>query len=110
MATEQVQLGYSAKNIALSSKWNYRHQLLKKTTSFLRNVFVRATLLLKKCKPTQKETYGFKSSWEPNRLPKLKVFENSTLDLVENIEFHENTHPPGGFQKKLSQRKFKILT
>ena len=77
MATEQVQLGYSAKNIALSSKWNYRQNLLKKTKVFLRNVTIKTTIFLQKKKPTQKETFGFKSSWQPKRLPALRDFENS---------------------------------
>ena len=101
MAAEKVQLGYSAKNIPLSSKWSYRQALINKTKLFLRNCTVRATFFLKKSKPNTKDTFGFKSSWEPGRLPELKEFENSLLDLVQNVEFHGPQNHGSQFQRNL---------
>ena len=62
---------------------------------------IRATLFLAKTTPEEKETYGFKSSWEPDRLPELKEFEESILDLIQNVEFKANTNKIGKFQEKL---------
>ena len=49
-----------------------------------------ATFFLKKTKPNFKETFGFKSSLDPKRLPELKPFEDKMLDLVQNIQFKDN--------------------
>ena len=101
MATEQVQLGYSPKNIPISNKWNYRQSLVTKTKSFLRAVTWKATFFLKKATPNNKETFGFKSSLDPKRLPELKEFENKILDLIQNIEFKDTNHHVNDFQSKL---------
>ena len=103
MVTEQVQLGYSPKNIPLSNECEYRQCLIKKTKSFLKAVTWAATFFLKKSKPSFKETYGFKSSFEPKRLPELRKFEDKMLDLVQNIKFREKQHHISEFQKKLNE-------
>ena len=103
MATEQVQLGYSAKNIPLSNKWNYRQCLIKKTKAFLRNMNWAAIFFLNKSKSKSKETYGFKSTSEPQRLPQMKEFEEKMLDMVVNVEFREPKNSQDDFQRKLKR-------
>ena len=62
-----------------------------------------ATFFLETSKPGFKETYGFKSSFEPKRLPELRDFEDKMLDLVKNIKFRETQHHISEFQKKLNE-------
>ena len=61
---------------------------------------IKATLFLKQIKPSEKETYGLKSKWEPDRLPELREFENSILDMVQNIEFKNTSKTQVNFKEK----------
>ena len=62
---------------------------------------VKATLFLGKIKPGEKETFGLKSPWEPDRLPEMKRFEDSMLDMITNIQFKNSEKEVGRFQRKL---------
>ena len=49
---------------------------------------------------TTKETYGFKSKRSPPHMKELDVFEDSMLDMIQNIQFKTNHHP-NNRQRKL---------
>ena len=51
----------------------------------------RAKTFLGKSKPSEKEYFGFKTQNEPDRLPELREFEDKMLDLVQNIQFKNNS-------------------
>ena len=89
MPGQQINLGYSVKNIPISNQKEFRQNLLVKTKTFLRNMSFRAKAFLDQAKPSEKETYGFKTPKEPPRIPELREFEDRMLDLVQNIQFHQ---------------------
>ena len=62
-----------------------------------------AIFFLKKSKPKGKETFGFKSTLEPQRIPEMKEFENKMLDMVENVEFRDTKHHISEFQRKIGK-------
>ena len=104
MAADQVQLGYSPKNIPMSSRKDFRINLIKKTKTFLRAMTYRATFFLSdKNSQNSKENYGFRTTKEPARLPELREFEDSLLDMIENIEFKEPSKNTGQFQSQLNK-------
>ena len=102
MAGQQVNFGYSVKNIPISNQREYKQNLIVKTRKFLRNMNFRAKAFLGKLKPSEKEYYGFKTTKEPSRIPEMREFEDKMLDLVQNVEFHQNLHHKISFQQKLN--------
>ena len=69
---------------------------------------VRATIFLGKSKQNSKETFGLKSSWEPERLPQLREFEDAILDIIQNVIFKNQSKCGGKFQKKLKEDLKKV--
>ena len=74
----------------------------------MRNIRWRSFFFLNpKATTENKETYGFKSTKPPPFVPELREFEDSMLNLVQNVEFKRFTcNTP--FQKKLSEDVQKI--
>ena len=70
----------------------------------------RATLFISKAKPNEKETFGLKSSWEPERIPELKKFEDSMLNLIQNIQFKNTSRKMSKFQRKIKSDIKKVKT
>ena len=108
MAGEQVKLGYSQKNIPVSSRMEFRQTLIQRTKAFLRSMTIKATLFLNNVIPEAKETFGLKSPWEPDRLPEMREFEESMLDMIQNVKFKNQSKSSGPFQKNLQQDINKI--
>ena len=100
MAIEQIQLGYSSKNIPTSNKWEYTKSG-QENQKFLRNMTWSATFFLSKAQPNRKETFGFKTTMEPKRLPEMRQFEDKMLDLVQNVQFRDKNHKNSEFQQKI---------
>ena len=71
---------------------------------------IKATLFLTQTKPKEKETFGLKSSWEPERVPEMKKFEDSILNLVQNVEFKNPSRDASKYQKKMKSdiKKVKV--
>lgn len=85
---EQVNLGYSTKNIPIPSRGDYIRRLIEKTEKFLRSLRWRCFFYLNPdVRQSKKECYGFKSTKSPPQIPELKEFEDGMLDLVRNIRF-----------------------
>ena len=100
MDVNQVNLGYSEKNIPLPSKKEY----IMRLTHSMREVISRLRWRVdKKNNPekykSNKETFGFKSSRAAPFQPQLKEFEDKLQDIVKNIEFRNTTN---AFQNKLN--------
>ncbi len=91
---EQVNFGYSTKNIPAPTQRTYLKSLIAKTEKFLRAVRWRTFFYLNPEKtPKQKETFGFKSTKSPPPVPELKDFEDGMLNLVQNIKFKRQSKP-----------------
>ena len=65
----------------------------------------KATFFLKKLKSSDKENFGFKSSFDPKRLPEMREFEEKMLDMVQNVEFKNTNQSSSKFQKDLKGYK-----
>lgn len=98
---DQVNLGYSTKNIPIPSKKDYLIRFISSTENLIRCTRWRSFFFLNPdIKQETKETFGFKSTRSPPKIPELDEFEEEMLNLVENIEFRSTTNT---FQKKLSK-------
>ena len=103
---EQVNLGYSTKNIPLPSKKDYLQRLISSTEKFIRSIRWRTYFYLNPAKKTsKKETYGFTTTRTPPKCRELNEFEDGLLNLVQNIEFK---HVETKFQKQMSKDAEKI--
>lgn len=103
---EQINLGYSTKNIPLPSEKDYLKCMISKVETFLRNIRWRTFFFLNPETTTEhKETYGFKSTKPEPFVPELKEFEDGMLELVQNVQFKKTSNQ---FQKKLSEDVQKI--
>ena len=65
-----------------------------------------ASFFLRKAQPSKKETFGFKFSMEPKRLPEMRQFEDKMLDLVQNVQTKTVN-----FNEKLKKilKKFRVI-
>ena len=62
---------------------------IQKTEQFLQRMHWKAYYFLNPTESSAKETYGFKSRNSPPRISELIPFEDSMLDLIQNIEFKD---------------------
>ena len=90
MTYEQFSLDYSMKNIPICSKNEYEMQLIDKTKSFLRRMRIKAYFFEKSRENEddeeeeeykKKETYGFKSSFNPAASKHLMAFEKDMIKV-----------------------------
>ena len=85
------------KNIPLSNKGEYGMQLLHKTREFLRRMRIKAYFYEKYIngendeEHQRKETYGFKSKFNPPPSSHLAEFEKKMVSLVNNLKFRKWT-------------------
>ena len=101
---------YSTKNIPLASKGAFRQRLIEKTESLIQRMRWKAFFFLNTNtdETTTKETYGFKSKRSPPHMKELDEFEDSMLDMIQNIQFKTNHHP-NNLQRKLGNDVKEIL-
>jgi hypothetical protein len=98
---DQVNLGYSTKNIPIPTKKEYLKSLTNSAEKLIKSVRWRTLFYLNpKWKTEQKETFGFPTSKSPPRIPELNEFEDGLLHLIQNVSFRNTTN---AFQQKLAQ-------
>ena len=108
---EKLEIDYSMKNIPLSDQDEYKLQLLHKTREFLRRVRIKAYFFEKyeneenEEMEKKKETYGFKSHFNPPASKCLLEFERLMIDMVKNVKFRRYSN---SFQDKMKQDIKKI--
>ena len=97
---EQINFGYSMKNIPLSNANSYKKKYIEKLESFFKRM--RWALIHHKNKrcSKQKETYGFNTPKCPEQGDELKDFEHDNYELLRNIEFRNKQSE---FQKRLAK-------
>ncbi len=103
---DQVNFGYSTKNIPIPNKKDYLQQLIKSAEKFIRTARWRSHFFLKPTtSKTDKETYGFNSTKTPPNIPLLKEFEDGILNIVQTVRFRKVSDK---FQKQLTKDTNKI--
>ncbi|XP_046864300.1 uncharacterized protein LOC124458300 [Xenia sp. Carnegie-2017] len=103
---EPTHLGYSTKNIPIAQPDVYLRCLIEKTQNFLQRMRWKAYHFFNpNIAPTQKETFGFKTTKSPPPINELRDFEERMLSLVQNTNFQHSTST---FQNNLRQDMNKI--
>ena len=98
---EQVNFGYSLKNIPIPENRVYLQMLINSAEKVTRSIRWRDFHFLNPKTPgPKKETYGFNSTKPAPIVPEMKEFEKEMLDLVMSVEFNKKTNP---FQEKLKK-------
>jgi hypothetical protein len=103
---DQVNLGYSTKNIPIPNQKEYFQRLITSAEKFIRSVRWRTFFYLNPPnKHDTKETYGFNSTRSPPNIPEIKQLEDGMLSLIQNVKFKKVDR---NFQKQLSKDTKKI--
>ena len=98
---EQVNFGYSAKNIPVPHDDMYLQILTTKWRKFTQNARKKAYHFLKKnATKSKKETFGFKSTDPASEIPLLKPFEEAFTEVIKNVKFGRKLNH---FQRQLKQ-------
>ena len=88
---ERVNFDYSMKNIPLPNHSEYTKRLIEKTESVIKRMRWRAFFFLNPDKRSKEiETYGFNSRKTPPQLEQMTQFEDSLLQMIDNIQFRDN--------------------
>ena len=96
---EQVNFGYTMKNIPIASSKEYIIQLTHSTREFVNNLRWRVLFHLNPSKnQDKKQTFGLKSTNRCEPVQELKEFEDKLFDMVKNVEFKNVSN---SFQNKL---------
>ena len=107
---EQVNLGYSTKNIPTLRKKDYKLQLIDSVEKFMKNLRWKVFFFLNPSeKPANKQTFGFPTTKPAPSSAELKDLENQMYELIKNIKFRDN-HNNNHFQKELKNDMKKIET
>ena len=109
---EQINLGYSLKDIPLTDDKTYVQKVIAKWDITDKAMKWKVCRVFGKTKWGKKETYGFPTC-APAPIPKpdcpaskpLKEFQKGMRDLIKNIEFNKNTNE---HQEKLKKDVAKI--
>ena len=104
---DQVDFGYSLKNIPIPEKKVYLEMLIDSSEKVLRTMRWKAYHFFNpsQTKSKAKETYGFNSTKPSPNLPELKDFQDGLLKIIENIKFNKNTNE---FQNTLKKDSMDI--
>ena len=87
---EPVNLGYSNKNIPIAPPKKYLKFLADKTEIFLRRVRWKAYHFLNPCQPTNKQTFGFKTTKSRPVVKELEGFEGKMFSMIQNVRFKKH--------------------
>ena len=104
---EPIHLPYSLKNIPIPSRFNYQKQLVSKVEHFTRRLRIKMHFILNP--PTsqeRKETFGFKSNFNPPQMKELKAFEDDLFNIINNIRYKPINN---SFQRTLKEDRERIL-
>ena len=89
---EQVNFGYSLKNIPIPSNQEYLLELVSSVEIFISNLRWRSFHFLNPSNKESRETFGLKTSNPAPYVKELKEFENSMHGLVKNVKFRRTTN------------------
>ena len=98
---DQVNFGYSTKNIPIPSEKDFTIELIKSVEKFVKNLKWRAFHYLNPVNNRQrKETYGFNTTSPPPKVDELNELKDMLYDLVVSIKFKKHSNE---FQSKLKE-------
>ena len=84
---QHVRFSYSNKDIPIPTRSNYMKKMLEKTENFVQRMRWKAFFFLNPdSKPSQKETYGFKTSKATPFIPEMKSFEDGLYSMIAKIK------------------------
>ena len=105
---DQVNFGYSIKNISIPSEKDFIIELIKSVEKFTKNIKWRALHYLNPNNNRQnKETFGFNTTNPPPLVAELDELQDMLYDLVVGIKFKKYSNE---FQNKLKKDIKKIAT
>ena len=84
---DQQHINYSLKNIPAPSRFQYKKHLVAKVASFITRLRWKMFFILNPSNKGSKQTFGFKSSFNPPQMAELKQFEDKLFALVSNIMY-----------------------
>ena len=103
---EQVNFGYSMKNIGIPGKQEYILRLTHSVNKFCNNLRWRVYFFLFPNEaPAKKVTYGFKSLKPAPAIDQLKDFQDKLVDLIQKVETKKVKN---NFQEKLKKDAEKV--
>ena len=97
---EQVNFGYSLKNIPIPEEKVYLQMLVNSTEKVMRSIRWKVLHFLNPQKPSKKETFGFNSTKPAPSVPELKEFENALAEIIKEVKFTKETND---FQNKIKK-------
>ena len=88
---ENTSFNYSLKNIPFPDKSSYTLKLMEKIESVIKRMRWKAYFYLNKetQEKQQKNTFGFKSWYNPPQCNLLEEFEKDVLDIIKSIKFRK---------------------
>ena len=102
---EQVNLGYSLKNIPVPSSNAYLKTLIMQTEKLLKRMRFKAFAFEHPEKMKHMNTYGFRTSRTPEQNEYLIPFENDICEMIRTLEFKRS---PNNFLGQLARDRKKI--
>ena len=104
---DQVDFGYSMKNISIPSRKEYILRLTHSVSKFMNNLRWRAYFYLEpnEREPSKKETFGFKSLKPAPHVEQLDAFGEKMIELIAKVETKKVKND---FQEKLKEDSEKI--
>ena len=101
---KQLNFMTSLKNIPVpDSKKEHRDQTIQSVHIFVNKCRWAAKNALKPMEKEVKETYGFRSTKAPKKVPELVPFEQKLFEMVKNIKYKDPKRPKPELQKKLAK-------
>ena len=92
---EEVNLGYSMKNIPITNEKSYKLQLIKKVEDFIKNIRWKAIFFMEggnQTEPTARKielTSGLNSTKCSTQANDLVLFEGDLIKLAKNLRFRK---------------------
>ena len=91
---EQINLGYSLKNIPVPDQKTYLNMLVSALEQGLHRMQWAASFELNQIKSAKKkETFGFPTSNTAPNLPELQDFKAGLIKIAESVEFKKQSNP-----------------
>ena len=89
---EQVNFGYSLKNIPIPEEKVYLQMLINSSEKVMKSIRWKVFHFLILQKSTKKENFGFNSTKPAPSVPELKEFENGMAEIIKGVKFTKETN------------------
>ena len=96
----RLHLIYSNKNIPIPNRFEYKKQFMEKTEDLIKRMRWRAFHFLNPSNKENINTFGFRTTNHPPKIPEMKQFEEEIFNIMNKIEYRKIAST---FQNKLSE-------